>query len=65
MASHDASLDVGDIGSDHYHRAVHYLLEEGALVGDEHTAAFNRGDQHAYGYALYVFTARALKLLEE
>jgi hypothetical protein len=44
---------------------LHYLLEEGALVGDEHTAVFDRGSQHPHGYALYFFTARALKLLEE
>ena len=39
------------------------LIEEGALVGDEHTA-FDVGDQHPHGYALYFFTRKALTLLE-
>ncbi len=63
-AAHDAGLDVGDVGSDRYHHALGYLLEEAALVGDEHTA-FDVGDEHPHGYALYFFTRRALKLLEE
>ncbi len=62
-AAHDAGLDVGDVGSDRYHRALEYLLEEGALVGDEHTA-FDVGEEHPHGYALYFFTRRALQLLE-
>jgi hypothetical protein len=62
-AAHEAGLDIGDVGSDHYHRALGYLLEEAALVGDEHTA-FDVGDQHTHGYALYFFTRRALQLLE-
>jgi hypothetical protein len=41
-----------------------YLLEEEALVGDEHTAIDDEGDQHAHGYASYFFTRRAVKLLE-
>jgi hypothetical protein len=41
-----------------------YLLEEEALVGDEHTAFDDEGDQHAHGYASYFFTGRAVKLLE-
>jgi hypothetical protein len=41
-----------------------YLLEEAALLGDEHTAFDDEGDQHAHGYASYFFTRRALKLLE-
>ncbi len=62
-AAHDAGLDVGDVGSDRYHRALSYLLEEGALVGDDHTA-FDVGAEHPHGYALYFFTRRALQLLE-
>ncbi len=37
-AAHEAGLDVGDVGSERYHYALGYLLEEGALLGDEHTA---------------------------
>ncbi len=62
-AAHEAGLDVGDVGSDRYHHALGYLLEEGALVGDEHTAT-HTGDRQAHGYALYFFTRRAVKLLE-
>ena len=62
-AAHDAGLDVGDVGSDRYHHALEYLLEEGALVGDENTAT-QTGDRQAHGYALYFFTRRAVKLLE-
>ena len=62
-AAHEAELDMGDVGSDRYHLALGYLLEEGALVGDEHTA-FDVGDRHPHGYALYFFTRRALQLLE-
>jgi 2-methylcitrate dehydratase PrpD len=40
-----------------------YLLEEGALLGDKHTA-FDVGEEHPHGYALYIFTQRALQLLE-
>jgi hypothetical protein len=42
---------------------LEYLLEEGALAGDEHTAT-QTGDRQAHGYALYFFTRRAVKLLE-
>ncbi len=62
-AAHDAGLDVGDVGSDRYHRAMEYLLGEGALAGDEHTAT-HTGDRQAHGYALYFFTRRAVRLLE-
>jgi hypothetical protein len=41
-----------------------YLIEQAALLGDEHTA-FDVGDQHPHGYASYFFTRRAAKLLEE
>ena len=62
-AAHEAGLDVGDVGSDRYHHALGYLLEEAALLGDEHTA-FDVGDEHPHGYALYFFTRQAVKLLE-
>jgi hypothetical protein len=62
-AAHDAGLDVGDVGSDRYHRALGYLVEKGALLGDEHTST-QTGDRQAHGYALYFFTRRAVELLE-
>ena len=62
-AAHEAGLDVGDVGSERYHHALGYLLGEGALVGDEHTA-FDVGEEHPHAYALYCFTRRAVKLLE-
>ena len=62
-AAHEAGLDAGDVGSDRYHRALEYLLEEGALAGDEHTAT-QTGDRQAHGYALYFFTRRAVDLME-
>jgi hypothetical protein len=62
-AAHEAGLDVGDVGSDRYHHALGYLLEEAALLGDEHTATEAGAEQH-HGYALYFFTRRAVKLLE-
>ena len=37
-AAHEAGLDVGDVGSERYHHALGYLVEEAALLGDEHTA---------------------------
>jgi hypothetical protein len=40
-----------------------YLVKEAALVADENTA-FDVGEQHPHGYASYVFTRRALTLLE-
>lgn len=46
-----------------WHRAPEYLLEEGALAGDEHTA-IQTGDRQAPGNALCFFTRRAVKLLE-
>ena len=61
--AHEAGLDVGDVGSDRYHHALGYLVEEGALVGDEHTAT-ETGDRQAHGYAAYFFTRQAVKLLE-
>ena len=62
-AADDAGLDVGDVGSDRYHHALGYLVEEGALAGDERTA-FDVGEEHPHGYALYFFTRRAVRLLE-
>jgi hypothetical protein len=53
-----------DVGSERYQAAMAYLVEEAALVGDEHTAFDEESDQHAHGYASYFFTPRALKLLE-
>src|ERR687893_539280 len=59
-AAHEAGLDLG---SERYEDAMAYLIEEAALLGDEHTA-FDVGDQHPHGYASYFFTRRAVKLLE-
>ena len=42
-----------------------YLIEQAALLGDEHTAFDAVGAQHPHGYASYFFTRRAVKLLEE
>ena len=61
-AAHDAGLDVGDVGSDRYHRALGYLRGESALVGDEHTATRAGAGQH-HGYAAYLFTRRGVRLL--
>src|SRR5215218_4879498 len=61
-AAQEAGLDVG---SERYQDAMAYLIEEAALLGDEHTAFDDEGDQHTHGYASYVFTRRAVKLLEE
>jgi hypothetical protein len=60
-AAHEAGLDVG---SERYQGAMAYLIEQAALLADEHTA-FDVGDQHPHGYASYFFTRRAVKLLEE
>ena len=62
-AAHDAGLEVGDVGSDRYHRALGYLRQESALVGDEHTATRAGAGQH-HGYAAYFFTWRGVRLLE-
>ena len=61
--AHEAGLDVGDAGSDRYHHALGYLLDEAALLGDERTAT-EAGAKQPQGYALYFFTRRAVKLLE-
>jgi len=59
-AAHQAGMDVG---SERYRGTMAYLIEQAALVGDEHTSFDDEGDQHAHGYASYFFTKRALKLL--
>jgi hypothetical protein len=41
-----------------------YLIEQAALLGDEHTGFDDVGAQHPHGYASYFFTRRAVKLLE-
>ena len=61
MAAQEVGLEVG---SERYRGAMAYLIEEAALLGDEHTAIDDEGDQHAHGYASYFFTERALELLE-
>ena len=61
--AYETGLDVGDVGSDRYHHALGYLLDEAALLGDERTAT-EAGAEQPHGYALYFFTRRALKLLE-
>jgi len=63
-AAHEAGLDVGDVGSERYHYALAYLLEEAALLGDEHTETEATRAQQPHGYALYFFTRQAVKLLE-
>ena len=60
-AAHQAGLDVG---SERYQDAMAYLIEQAALLADEHTAFDAVGDQHPHGYASYFFTRRAVKLLE-
>ena len=62
-AAYDAGLEVGDVGSDRYHRALGYLRGESALVGDEHTATRAGAGQH-HGYAAYFFTRQGVRLLE-
>jgi hypothetical protein len=61
--AHEAGPDVRDVGSDRYHHALGYLLEEDALLEDEHTAT-EAGAKQAHGYPLYFFTRRAVELLE-
>lgn len=61
-AAHEAGLEIG---SERYEDAIAYLLEQAALRRDERMA-FDQdvGDRHLRGYGLYVFTGRALKLLD-
>ena len=60
-AAQEAGLQIGSL---RYEDAMAYLIEQAALLGDEHTAFEDVGDQHAHGYASYLFTRRAVKLLE-
>ncbi|MDQ3912468.1 MAG: hypothetical protein M3305_12005 [Actinomycetota bacterium] len=63
-----AAQEIGlNVGSERYHDALGYLAEEGALVGDEHTEMHTdavEGPQPR-AYAIYLFTERAVYLLEE
>ena len=52
------------VGSERYGDALHYLIEEAALLGDEHTAT-EAGPHQLHGHTRYFFTRRAVKLLEE
>jgi hypothetical protein len=61
--AHEAGLDVRDVSSERYHHALGYLLEEDALLGDEHTAT-EAGAKQPHGYPLYFFIRRAVELLE-
>jgi hypothetical protein len=63
-----AAQEIGlDVGSERYHDALGYLAEMGALLGDEHTEMHTEeveGPQPR-AYAIYLFTERAVGLLEE
>jgi hypothetical protein len=61
-AAQEAGLEVG---SERYEDAMAYLVEQAALRRDERMA-FDEDvrDQHLRGYGLYIFTRRALKLLD-
>jgi hypothetical protein len=63
-----AAKEIGlEVGSERYHDALGYLAEEGALLGDEHTELHIEeveGPQ-PHAYAAYLFTERAVVLLEE
>jgi len=59
-----AAQDIGlEVGSKRYHDALMYLIDEGALVGDEHTEMMEGPQPH--GYAVYFFTERAQQMLRE
>jgi hypothetical protein len=60
-AAQEAGLTAG---SERYRYALHYLIDEAALLGDEHTAT-KAGPHQSSGYSLYFLTRRAIKLLEE
>jgi hypothetical protein len=61
-AAQEAGIEVD---SQRYEDAIAYLLEQTALRRDERMAFDEDGtDQHFRGYGLYVFTSRALKLLD-
>jgi hypothetical protein len=61
-AAQEAGLELG---SERYEDAIAYLAEQAALRRDERMA-FDEDvrDQHLRGYGLYIFTRRALKLLD-
>jgi hypothetical protein len=62
-AAHEAGLDVG---SERYQDAMAYLIGQAALLGEAHLAfGDDVGAQHTHGYASYLFTRRALVLMEE
>ena len=55
-----------DVGSERYHDALRCLVSEAALLGDEHTATETGTQRPNYaGHAVYFFTRRAVKHLEE
>jgi hypothetical protein len=61
-AAHEADLDLG---SARYEEALAYLIEQAALLGDTHLYfGDDVGDPHPHGYASYLFSRRALTLLE-
>ena len=61
-AAQEAGLEVG---SERYEAAMAYLVEQAALRKDERMAFDDDdGDRHLRGYGLYIFTSRALKLLD-
>jgi hypothetical protein len=52
-------------GSERYEAAKAYLVEQAALRKDERLAVDEDGrDQYLRGYGFYIFTGRALKLLD-
>ena len=61
-AAQEAGIEVG---SERYEDAIAYLLEQAALRRDERMA-FDEdvGDRRLRSYGLYVFTGRALKMLD-
>lgn len=62
-----AAQEIGlEVGSERYHDALRYLVVEAALLGDEHTATEAGTQSPGYvGHAVYFFTRRAVRLLEE
>ena len=62
-----AAQQIGlDVGSKRYHDALSGLVAEGALAGEEHTATETGIQPSGYaGYAVYLFTRRAVEMMEE
>jgi hypothetical protein len=61
-AAHEAGLDLG---SARYEEALAYLIEQAALLAEAHLYVGDAvGTLHPHGYASYLFTGRALVLLE-